>query len=323
MELGKGEALVSFLEGNGTPSMVERAMIRPPSGRIGPVTDGERKTIIAKSPVKGKYDEVVDRESAFEKLQKRVEQGSGPGRHGRRRCRSVIRRRRHRRLARRHFRHQPQARRAADHRPDGRARSRPLRHDPRRRAGGVGTSPSRSAAARSAARSAAPSSAARSAASCAADRNQRHRGTMNASAALPKVLEKIDADLDKSLERLFAFLRLQSVSTDPAFAGQCQAAAKFVADDLTSLGLDAQVRKTSGHPVVVGKSANGSGPRVLFYGHYDVQPVDPLEFVDQPALRAADRGIAGRPQDHRRARRLRRQRPADDLRRGAAAPSRR
>jgi acetylornithine deacetylase/succinyl-diaminopimelate desuccinylase-like protein len=105
---------------------------------------------------------------------------------------------------------------------------------------------------------------------------------MNASAALPKVLEKIDADLDKSLERLFAFLRLQSVSTDPAFAGQCQAAAKFVADDLASLGFDAQVRKTPGHPVVVGKSPNGSGPRVLFYGHYDVQPVDPLGLWTTP-----------------------------------------
>jgi acetylornithine deacetylase/succinyl-diaminopimelate desuccinylase-like protein len=105
---------------------------------------------------------------------------------------------------------------------------------------------------------------------------------MNASAALPKVLEKIDADLDKSLERLFAFLRLQSISTDPAFAGQCQAAAKFVADDLTSLGFDAQVRKTPGHPVVVGKSPNGSGPRVLFYGHYDVQPVDPLGLWTTP-----------------------------------------
>lgn len=105
---------------------------------------------------------------------------------------------------------------------------------------------------------------------------------MNASAALPKVLEKIDADLDKSLERLFAFLRLQSVSTDPAFAGQCQAAAKFVADDLSGLGFDAQVRKTPGHPVVIGKSENGPGPRVLFYGHYDVQPVDPLNLWKTP-----------------------------------------
>jgi uncharacterized protein len=77
-ELGKGEALVSFLEGNGTPSMVERAMIRPPSGRIGPVTDGERKTIISKSPIKGKYDEDVDRESAFEKLQNRVSKEAAP-----------------------------------------------------------------------------------------------------------------------------------------------------------------------------------------------------------------------------------------------------
>jgi acetylornithine deacetylase/succinyl-diaminopimelate desuccinylase-like protein len=105
---------------------------------------------------------------------------------------------------------------------------------------------------------------------------------MSASAALPKVLEKIDADLDKSLERLFAFLRLQSVSTDPAFAGECRAAAKFVADDLASLGFNAEVRKTAGHPVVIGKSENGSGPRVLFYGHYDVQPVDPLDLWKSP-----------------------------------------
>lgn len=105
---------------------------------------------------------------------------------------------------------------------------------------------------------------------------------MNASAALPKVLEKIDADLDKSLERLFAFLRLQSISTDPAFSEQCRAAAKFVADDLTGLGFDAQVRKTTGHPVVVAKSDNGAGPRVLFYGHYDVQPVDPLDLWKTP-----------------------------------------
>ena len=56
MELGKGEALVSFLEGNGTPAMVERVMIRPPSARIGPITPEERKAIMDKSPVKGKYD---------------------------------------------------------------------------------------------------------------------------------------------------------------------------------------------------------------------------------------------------------------------------
>ncbi|WP_158667965.1 helicase HerA-like domain-containing protein [Bradyrhizobium guangdongense] len=71
-ELGKGEALVSFLEGNGTPSMVERVMIRPPTARIGPITPEERKAIMSRSPVKGKYDIAVDSESAYEMLQKRI-----------------------------------------------------------------------------------------------------------------------------------------------------------------------------------------------------------------------------------------------------------
>jgi DNA helicase HerA-like ATPase len=74
MELGKGEALVSFLEGNGTPSMVERCTVRPPSARLGPITADERKALIAKSPVKGKYDQAVDSESAYEVLQKRLQQ---------------------------------------------------------------------------------------------------------------------------------------------------------------------------------------------------------------------------------------------------------
>src|SRR3984893_8774272 len=72
MELGKGEALGSFLEGNGTPAMVERVLIRPPSARIGPITPEERKAIMDASPVKGKYDTAIDAESAYEILQKRV-----------------------------------------------------------------------------------------------------------------------------------------------------------------------------------------------------------------------------------------------------------
>src|SRR5436853_2287709 len=71
-ELGKGEALVSFLEGNGTPAMVQRALIRPPTARIGPVTPDERKAIMDNSPVKGKYDTAIDAESAYEILQKRL-----------------------------------------------------------------------------------------------------------------------------------------------------------------------------------------------------------------------------------------------------------
>src|SRR3954447_14497968 len=72
MELGKGEALVSFLEGGGTPAMVERIMVRPPTGRIGPITPDERKAIMNNSPVKGKYDTAIDAESAYEMIQKRI-----------------------------------------------------------------------------------------------------------------------------------------------------------------------------------------------------------------------------------------------------------
>ena len=79
MELGKGEALVSFLEGNGTPSMVERCMIRPPSARLGPITPEERKALIASSPVKGKYDQAIDSESAYEVLQRRMQSGAADG----------------------------------------------------------------------------------------------------------------------------------------------------------------------------------------------------------------------------------------------------
>jgi acetylornithine deacetylase/succinyl-diaminopimelate desuccinylase-like protein len=105
---------------------------------------------------------------------------------------------------------------------------------------------------------------------------------MTPSQALPAVLERIDADLDQSLDRLFTFLRIQSVSTDPAFASHCRTAAEFVARDLKSIGFEATVRPTAGHPVVVGKANGIAGPRVLFYGHYDVQPVDPLNLWKTP-----------------------------------------
>lgn len=71
-QLGTGEALVSTLEAKGVPSMVQRTLIRPPSSRLGPITPDERRKIILESPVAGQYDDVVDRESAFEMLQKRA-----------------------------------------------------------------------------------------------------------------------------------------------------------------------------------------------------------------------------------------------------------
>ncbi|MCZ8314092.1 helicase HerA-like C-terminal domain-containing protein [Phreatobacter sp.] len=73
-QLGKGEALVSTLEGNGVPSIVQRTLVSPPVARIGPVSEQERRQILAKSPFKGKYDEAIDSESAYEILKKRAEQ---------------------------------------------------------------------------------------------------------------------------------------------------------------------------------------------------------------------------------------------------------
>ncbi len=102
---------------------------------------------------------------------------------------------------------------------------------------------------------------------------------------LDQVLAHIDKDFDQSVERLFALLRIASVSTDPAFKDDCKKAAEHVAADLRSIGFDSELRPTAGHPIVVGKS-NGSaaskGPHVLFYGHYDVQPVDPLDQWKSP-----------------------------------------
>ena len=103
--------------------------------------------------------------------------------------------------------------------------------------------------------------------------------------ALAAVLDRIDRDIDASVERLFALLRIASVSTDPAYQEQCRAAAAHVAADLNSIGFTTDIRPTAGHPIVVGKAncrSAGQRPRVLFYGHYDVQPVDPLDMWKTP-----------------------------------------
>jgi acetylornithine deacetylase/succinyl-diaminopimelate desuccinylase-like protein len=100
---------------------------------------------------------------------------------------------------------------------------------------------------------------------------------------LDAVLARIDADQPAALERLFALLRIESISTDPAHAASCRAAADWLAAELRSLGFAAGRRDTPGHPMVVGHApGGGSGPHFLFYGHYDVQPVDPLELWRRP-----------------------------------------
>jgi len=75
-ELGTGEALVSVLNPDGSPTPVERVLIRPPESRIGPLTDAERTATIERSPIKGRYDEAIDRESAHEVLKQRAEQAN-------------------------------------------------------------------------------------------------------------------------------------------------------------------------------------------------------------------------------------------------------
>ena len=99
---------------------------------------------------------------------------------------------------------------------------------------------------------------------------------------LDAVLSQIDRDFEQSVERLFALLRIASVSTDPAYKEQCRTAAEHVAADLDSIGFTSEVRPTPGHPVVVAKANGVAGPHVLFYGHYDVQPVDPLNLWKTP-----------------------------------------
>jgi acetylornithine deacetylase/succinyl-diaminopimelate desuccinylase-like protein len=99
---------------------------------------------------------------------------------------------------------------------------------------------------------------------------------------LDAVLARIDADLDRSLDRLFDLLRIPSISTDSAYAAQCTKAAEWLVEDLRSLGFDAASRPTPGHPVVLGRAGGASGRHVLFYGHYDVQPVDPLSLWETP-----------------------------------------
>jgi acetylornithine deacetylase/succinyl-diaminopimelate desuccinylase-like protein len=93
------------------------------------------------------------------------------------------------------------------------------------------------------------------------------------------VLNTIDANLDASMGRLFDLLRIKSISTDPAFTSECRRAADWLAVQLKGLGYEAEVRTTPGHPIVVGhaKAKRKDAPHVLFYGHYDVQPPDPLE----------------------------------------------
>ena len=117
------------------------------------------------------------------------------------------------------------------------------------------------------------------------------------------ILTRADDNLPKSLERLFDLVRIQSISTDPAYKAECRKAAEWLVAELQDLGFTASVRDTPGHPMVVAHHASGKvgAPHVLFYGHYDVQPVDPLDLWDaspfEPSIKELEGGrkvITGR-----------------------------
>src|SRR6201996_3455230 len=100
-----------------------------------------------------------------------------------------------------------------------------------------------------------------------------------APSTVAAVLDFADANLAASRATLFDLLRIKSISAQPAHAADCAMAADWWRDQLVGLGFEASVRPTAGHPVVVGHlngAADYKGPHILFYGHYDVQPVDPV-----------------------------------------------
>ncbi len=99
--------------------------------------------------------------------------------------------------------------------------------------------------------------------------------------SISKVLTQIDEDFSQSIDRLFELLRIESISTDSNYDAECEKAADWLVSELSDIGFKASKRATLGHPMVIAHS-NGPGSKIMFYGHYDVQPVDPLDLWDNP-----------------------------------------
>ena len=98
------------------------------------------------------------------------------------------------------------------------------------------------------------------------------------------VLTRIETDLDAARERWFSLLRIPSISAQPAHAADCHAAAEWMRGQLAGMGFAAGLYATPGHPVVLAHhpGPGGNAPHLLFYGHYDVQPAEPLELWASP-----------------------------------------
>jgi acetylornithine deacetylase/succinyl-diaminopimelate desuccinylase-like protein len=111
-------------------------------------------------------------------------------------------------------------------------------------------------------------------------------GAQPSPGALSSVLDRLRGEEPAALERLFRLLAIPSVSTDPVFHESCVEAAEWCAGTLREIGFEARVEPTLGKPMVVGhwrgSPSAWTRPRVLFYGHYDVQPPDPLDAWTAP-----------------------------------------
>ncbi len=94
--------------------------------------------------------------------------------------------------------------------------------------------------------------------------------------AVDDALQALEQRLPESLSRLTEWLRIPSISTDPAYSGACRSAASWIAEELRGIGFASSLHETPGNPVVVARRERAGARRVLFYGHYDVQPADPL-----------------------------------------------
>jgi acetylornithine deacetylase/succinyl-diaminopimelate desuccinylase-like protein len=109
------------------------------------------------------------------------------------------------------------------------------------------------------------------------------------------VIKQLDADFDGAVNRLCDLLRIPSISTDPVYNPQTRAAGQWCADQLKDIGFEASLRDTPGHPMVIAHHPGPNGqdarstdvPHILYYGHYDVQPPDPLELWESPPFEPA------------------------------------
>ncbi|MDP9138284.1 MAG: M20/M25/M40 family metallo-hydrolase [Pseudomonadota bacterium] len=103
---------------------------------------------------------------------------------------------------------------------------------------------------------------------------------------LSAILDHIDGEVDRSVDRLFKLVRIPSISTDPQYRAECRKAGQYLVDELDRMGFAASLRDTPGHPMVVAHyappAAGPKSPHALFYGHYDVQPADPVDRWTSP-----------------------------------------